>query len=879
MAWLWSYRHRPVRAWVFLTLIANAIIFTCFLMFGSYFANTQSKFRSDEIEQDIKRVSQSIAASVTNDLLAENLENIEALAKQHLVLGSLSRLSIINAKNNVLMTIEHYATSKEKPGIGYIEVHYGSDDHENQNLLTDSFTYRAPIYAGGEVLGWVEATGSLSGLQVLKRQIWMNTLIISLVAAAFTCFIFILSLRNFSRSLNRVIYFAKDLEHNLDAEIDVPSGIQELIILQDALNTTAATLAQKFQEIEDAEARKTALLEASLDSLVTVNSAGTIIDFNSAAELTFGFAKDEVLGKKLTSLLIPEKMREFYERNMENYINYGRSDVLYHHIETTSLRSDGSEFPVELSVVPFISNGEHFFLSSFRDISARKRLEEKQKQTNLLLNQTVHELKLRQTALDEHAIVSIADPLGNIVYSNEKFTDISGYSLEELLGQNHSILRPGVQDIDFYNQMWKLLTKGRVWHGELCNRRKDGTLYWVMSTIVPMINDDNGSLSQLISIHTDITTNKENELRLAEYRDYQQTLIEQYQKADRELAIARRNEMAVGHQIQQSLLFSKIPSFIDCYDISVHSEPSKGVDGDFYEYFNFDDAGFDIAIADVMGKGVTASLIGAAVKLRLNRVVTSLMIRHNDQLGIPAPEMIINKLHDRVVDKLISLESFITLFYMRVNPRTHQISYINAGHTRGLLISNHQVILLEGENLPLGVLPEERYVTTNQTLQENDLIFLYSDGLTEAKNNEGEEFGEQRLAEALLRFNQTGIPIQTMIQAVRKTIDDYSSHRPLSDDRTCIAVNYNTICPRNDNVTSLQVDWDLAGLTPLRTAVTNMGEKFNFQDETLNAINLAVFETATNIVRHNPKPLKDATLDCRIRFIDGALHQGERMSV
>ena len=474
----------------------------------------------------------------------------------------------------------------------HITIDYSSQQIDlsapEENISHDNnYNYRAPVYVGNDILGWILATGNLEGLNTLKRQVWINTIIVSAISAACTSLIFMLSLRHFSRTLNKIIYFAKDLENNLDTEISVHSNILELSILQNALNTTSHTLAEKFQQIEDAEARKTAILEASIDCLITIDDQGAIIDFNPSAELTFGYKKEQAIGKKFAALIIPENKESFCLHDIVNYPENRDSDTLLGRTETTALRSSGDKFPIELSVVPFISNGKSYFLSSIRDISKRKRLEEKQKQTNSLLNQTLHELKLRQKALDEHAIVSISDAAGNIIYVNEKFINITGYSEDELLGKNHRILRSGRQSNDFYDDLWNTIIHGDVWHGEICNRRKNGSNYWVTSTIVPLMDETSHKISQIISIHTDITANKENEIQLAEYHEHQKTLIEQYQKSEHELAIAHNNQMMVGHQVQRTLLFGNIPNHIDQYSLAVHSEPSKGVDGDFYEFFNF----------------------------------------------------------------------------------------------------------------------------------------------------------------------------------------------------------------------------------------------------------------------------------------------------
>ncbi len=255
------------------------------------------------------------------------------------------------------------------------------------------------------------------------------------------------------------------------------------------------------------------LVESIKDyAIIMLDACGRIISWNKGAEQMKGYSAQEVLGNPISICYTEEdKEKEIPQRNLKLAAEWGRFDE-----EGWRVRKDGSLFWAYVTITAL--HDENGKLVGFgkvtKDLTARRSAEAEIKRLNteleIQLEKSQTEMLDYKLAFDEAAIVAITDQKGIIKHANDNFCKISKYSREELLGQDHRIINSGYHSKEFIRNLWATIANGKIWHGELKNKAKDGACYWVDTTIIPFL-DSNGKPYQYLAIRTDITARKQAE--------------------------------------------------------------------------------------------------------------------------------------------------------------------------------------------------------------------------------------------------------------------------------------------------------------------------------------------------------------------------------
>ena len=265
------------------------------------------------------------------------------------------------------------------------------------------------------------------------------------------------------------------------------------------------------EELRQSEERFRLLLEGVEDyAICMLDPDGRVTTWNEGAERINGYTPEEILGEHFSIFYTEEDVkRGFPEEELAVTTREGRFEE-----EGLRVRKDGSRFWADVVITALWDEAGNLrgFSKVTRDVTARREAEG-------TLRRSLKELADIKFALDESAIVAITDQRGKITYVNDKFCEISKYPREELLGQEHRIVNSDFHPKEFIDELWRTVGRGEVWRGEIRDRAKDGSIYWVDATVVPFLNQQ-GDPYRYVAICSDVTGRKgaEDALRASEER-------------------------------------------------------------------------------------------------------------------------------------------------------------------------------------------------------------------------------------------------------------------------------------------------------------------------------------------------------------------------
>ncbi len=731
---------------------------------------------------------------------------------------------------------------------------------------------------------------------------WLRRLFITVESVVFV--VGLLGSYGLARRFTRpILHLAKMAESiaagGLEARVVVESN-DEVGKLGESFNRMAEELAHSYAILEDRVKERTAELRASQEqtrlimetaheAFVAMDANSQIIDWNTAAERTFGWSREEILGQRLTQTIMPARYCEAHEKGLRRFLATGDSPILNKRLEMSALRRDGQEFPVELTIAP-VRVGDHFVFNAFlHDISERKQREQALREAEAKYRQLVEQLPaityiaefgpegrwlyvspqveallgfsaaewmnqpdlwinqlhaddrervlceeaasretresfrseyrlltrdgrvlwVRDTAtvvldaagqlqylhgvmlditerkraeeeLDRYFTLSLdlfcmADYRGNFKRLNPAWEQVLGYKLEELVAQPflnfvHPDDRPAT-----VAEFEKILKGGRALHFENRYRCKNGAYKWLQWTAIPEPEQ------QIIhAVARDITEHKRAQELLAGFAD----------------ALNRKNmdmqeDLKMAREIQQAFIPEHYPvlprhaapgksalRFVHLY------EPAATLGGDFFNVFALSDTQVGVFICDVMGHGIRAALVTAIVR----GVLEELRPFATD------PGQFLTEINLGLIKnlKLATTTIFASAFYLVIDAATGEMLCANAGHPSPFWLRRDAgtVQLLpesdQARGPALGLMSETEYPTLCQRLGATDAVLLFTDGLYEVDDAEGNQFGLARLREEVQKRirHKPGDLVNELVATVRK----FSGSGEFSDDVCLVAV-------------------------------------------------------------------------------------------
>ncbi len=488
----------------------------------------------------------------------------------------------------------------------------------------------------------------------------------------------------------------------------------------------------------------------SISPLFVVDGDGTFIMVNRSFVEQTGYPIASVVSKHVSEIFNAVMEKQIYDL-LESPVPDEQS------VFETSFEIESGEYRiinVRISSISVAEGGRHV-VGSFEDISGRKLAEDERDKLSRAIEQSPSSVII--TSID-----------GDIEYVNPKFSQLTGYTIDEVRGENPRILKSGKQDSEFYRDLWETILQGREWRGEFHNRKKNGDLYWEFASISPYRNRK-GEVTHFIAVKEDITERKnaEEALRISEenLRKKNTAMLKELQYAQ----IAIKNMLPPG-----GLQWSGIKG-------DFRYIPLEAIGGDYFNFYNLEENKKGIFIGDLAGHGVSAALYLSLVKSTVERLIP--------EYGT-MPSKMLNILNDELYSAMSAY--FLTALYGCIEVKDEKIifRFARAGHCPPIIVDCRRgttdMIMPKGK--PIGMFPdndiEERAIQFNR----GERIYLFTDGLHETVNEKRQMLDFEGLRKIIRKT--THVSLEESLDIVISEVRNFRGRAPAEDDIVLLGLDF-----------------------------------------------------------------------------------------
>jgi PAS domain S-box-containing protein len=526
--------------------------------------------------------------------------------------------------------------------------------------------------------------------------------------------------------------------------------------------------------LRSSEERKSSILNAAMDAIITMREDGKILEWNPAAEEVFGYTREEAVGQEMTDLIIPAYLREHHSKGFKRYLDTREPRILNTRVEMQAMRKDKSEFPAELTVTVVELEEGALFTAFIRDITEQRAVKEE------LASRLQMERFLKEQAERAQEGLSFLAEASRVLSATLDYEQtikavarlcvprLADWCVIDMVNHEGEIERIAVTHADPEKEAWaseyqKQSAPTRDRHSASATVIKSGEAQLYPEITIEMLE---GALSespellatiQALGLRSSIcvpvrgrdhTLGAITLIYAESERNYEERDLSLAEDLGRRIGLALENasffqaQREVASRLQATLLPSVLPR-IPCVDVAAHYRPGSQdaeVGGDFYDLFQSPDDSWFAVIGDVCGKGIDAATLTGLAR---TTVRTAALLEKS-------PARILEILNQAIL-AASSDSKFATVAVARFEKVDSGLTFCFAsgGHPAPLVLrSSGSVDSVDQGGMAVGMFPDMQYEEKNYELNKGDMIVFYTDGVTESRRD-GELFGTKRLEELL----------------------------------------------------------------------------------------------------------------------------------